>query len=170
MSLLRIINENANVLRITPEHLRQARGNNMHFIAEVPVQKFLELTTSSEESVQQIMQSCQTVDDYNRYASEGENIIMPFLVIDTERNKIVGHEGRHRAAAIVCSGAKTMPVSFRLKPNEEAQKKYGYFEAKFQMRFEDMPTSVTGEYNRGVLRKTDLNLIMDGRDKLKDPV
>lgn len=165
--ILQLINEAANVLKITDEMYRQARGNGMHFVVEFPVKEFLLMSTENEKSLETIQKQCRTIDDYNRWAEEGETILMPFLSVDADSGKITGHEGRHRATAIMCSGAKTMPVSIRLIPNEAMKEKYGVFEAKYAGLFEDLPDTIVGQFGRGSISKSNLNLLKDGNPNLK---
>ena len=42
-----------------------------------------------------------TVEQYNDYAKSGSIVVMPFLDIDLDKRKVVGHEGRHKAAALL---------------------------------------------------------------------
>lgn len=162
MNLIRQLNETAKVLTITPEMYEQAHGNVNHFIALVEVEDFLRVTTQNAEDIDHITKTCQTLDQYNRWAEEGKSILMPFLHINTETQQITGHEGRHRAAALLCAGVKYMPVSFKLYPSKKHEEKYGVFDAKYEMKFEDMPDTVKGQFGQGILSKKHLKLVKDG--------
>lgn len=158
------------LLNVNAEHRRQARGNGAHFIAEMDPKKFLELTTGDELSARAIMQDAQGIDDYNRYADEGSNILMPFLDVSDE--KVVGHEGRHRAASLINAGHDKMPVAFKIKPSADSEldqmvvQKYGDFGWKYGMTFEDMPNMIKGQYGRGTLLKSQLKVLVDGNDNI----
>ncbi|KKM81851.1 hypothetical protein LCGC14_1325710, partial [marine sediment metagenome] len=82
--------------------------------------------------------------------------------------KITGHEGRHRAAALICAGVKEMPVSIRIIPTDEHDKKYGHFKSTYDMKFEDLPEHIRGEYGRGIIDKKDLQLVVNGWENLND--
>ena len=166
-------------LKITPQHLRQARGNANHCVVGMDPAKFLELTTDSSVTLNDIKNTCKTVDDYNRWAEEGSNILMPFLWIeflDDPRGtyepggagRITGHEGRHRAAALMCAGGKEIPVSIRLKPIQRHHDKYGVWDSKYNMRFEDVPKYIFGQFGRGLALKSDLRVIHDGWAAIRD--
>ncbi len=152
-------------LLVTPEMMRQARGNKMHIIAKISPEDFIKLTTSDLYTVKDINKQCHGVDDYNRWADEGETIIMPALWI--REGSVVSHEGRHRAAALICAGAREMPISIRLFPDKEHQKKYGYWDAEYRMRSEDLPEAIHGQYDRGIVLKSDIKVVIDGWDNIK---
>lgn len=157
-------------LKITPQHLEQAKGNAMHCIVGMDPAKFLELTTDDNLTLHQIKNQCKTIDDYNKWAEEGSNILMPFLWIDATTGNVEGHEGRHRSAALICAGGREVPVSIKLLPGPAHKEKYGVFDAKYNMRFEDIPETIHGQFGRGVLHKSDLRLIRDGNRSLRDPL
>ena len=93
---------------------------------------------------------------------------MPFLHVDSESGKIYGHEGRHRAAALICAGSNEMPVSIKIRDSEKHKEKYGYFEAAYDMKFEDLPEYIHGEFGRGIINKSSLRVLVDGWEKLRD--
>lgn len=162
MDLHQRINQTAKGLTITPGMRRQARGNKMHLIVKMRPSDFLQLTTTNQESLEYIHKNCKNLDDYNRWADEGETVIMPLLDIDGETGQIKAHEGRHRSAALACAGVKEIPVSIRIRPTKKHDEKYGYFKSKYDMKFEDLPDYIHGEYGRGILDKNDLKVVVDG--------
>jgi len=162
MDLHQRINETAKGLTITPEMRRQARGNKMHLIVKMRPSDFLQLTTTNQESLEHIHKNCKKLEDYNRWANEGETVVMPLLDIDGKTGQIKSHEGRHRSAALACVGVKEIPVSIRIRPTEQHDEKYGYFKSKYDMKFEDLPDHIHGEYGRGILSKNDLTVVVDG--------
>lgn len=66
------------------------------------------MTTSSDAHLEEIATPAPDrkgkklgLDDYNRFAEEGEANVPPFLRVDMETGKVRSHEGRHRAGALV---------------------------------------------------------------------
>ena len=77
-----------------------------------PVQ-FLSLTVTNHnvyEWIEQELPHTKTVEDYNSYET-----LMPWLDVDVKTGKVVGHEGRHRAAACVKSKVNRLPVALCLR-------------------------------------------------------
>lgn len=150
-------------LIVSPEHLRQAKGNKFNFIVSMLASKFLELTTGNNTDYENIVNNAKTTDEYNTFASNQENIIMPFLDIDGD--KINGHEGRHRAGSLIRDNKKaTMHVSIRYRSvdqgeEDELQDKYGPFKVKYDVDIEDIPKVIRGQFGRGFLMKSDMEYI-----------
>jgi len=166
MDLHQQIKKTAQGLTITPEMRKQARGNKMHLIVKMRPSDFLMLTTTDDLSVGQIRQNCKTLDDYNRFADEGESILMPFLNINGDTGQVKSHEGRHRSAALTCAGLKEMPVSIRITPSDKHDEKYGYFKSSYDMKFEDLPDQIRGQYGRGIVDKKDIRVVVDGWENI----
>lgn len=149
-------------LDITDQQLKQARGNKHHFLVNIPAKKFIILTTPNDKALDRIMDRCQTVDDYNYYTQSGETLIMPNIVV--QGDMIVGHEGRHRAAALLCKDENaTITIAMRYKPNgrQEAEKlrdKYGS-RYEYTLQFEDVPDRIVGQFGRGVILKDNIEFI-----------
>ena len=167
MKLHKKINNNRG-LKVTPEMYRQARGNKVNVIVKMDPYEFIKVTTRKDgvPSLQNLKTQCKNLEDYNRWADEGETIIMPMLWID-EKDQIVGHEGRHRAASLICAGINELPVGIRLYPSEQHQEKYGYFEAVYQVKYEDLPDYIYGQFGNGVIRKEDMQLMIDGWENIR---
>lgn len=155
-------------LIVTPEHLRQARGNKFQVIVKMRPEDFLKLTSSDNHGPEYFQQHCKNVEDYNKWAEEGENIIMPALWI--KGDKVLSHEGRHRAASLICAGENEMAVALKLDPTEEHAEKYGYWEAPYQVKWEDYPRALYGQYGKGIVMKSDMKPIVDGWDNLRESV
>ena len=166
MDLHRQIKRIAEGLTITPEMRRQARGNKMHLIVKMRPSDFLKLTTTDQESLSYIQKNCKKLDDYNQWSEGGETIIMPLLDIDGKTGQVKSHEGRHRSAALICAGVKEIPVSIRIRPTEEHDKKYGPYKSTYDMKFEDLPDHIHGQYGRGIISKNDLQVVADGWENI----
>lgn len=159
----------AETLNITPTHKKQALGNGYHFIVEMDPNEFLTLTTSNADELERIKQSCLSTDEYNKFADTGENIHMPML--DIYGGKVRSHEGRHRAASLVCKDGARIKVAIKLIPSEEEQdkydEKYGVWDSKYGMKFEDLPFSVKSQYTNDRVNTTDWKVIVDGWKNLE---
>lgn len=136
-------------LRITPEHIRQAKGGKAQIIVEMDATTFLMMTTN--ENPESIRKTSQRLKNYNRYAKSGENILMPFLVIalsnDGASGRVVGHEGRHRAAALEREGTGIIPVALILKPGKDMLPDI-HFGAEYHLTSKDLPRYLIGQYNK----------------------
>ena len=96
--------------------IRNAHGAYGAFIVVMSPSDFLELTTTDTKEMTSIRarQFPKPADQYNQ-EHEGMGLKagrfdMPFLYVQFPSGKVVGHEGRHRAAMIEASGGKSFPV------------------------------------------------------------
>lgn len=96
-------------LDLTDTHRESAKSNKMHSLVRMHPKDFLKLTTSNDDHYNEIKGAARSLSDYNKYAREGSNVNAPHLGMD-HRGKVVSHEGRHRAAALVNAGHDTMHV------------------------------------------------------------
>lgn len=150
-------------LVVTDEHLRQARGNKFNFLVNMSARDFLLLTTSNDESLQNFIDDSRTVDEYNAFANSGANIIMPFL--DVEGSKVTGHEGRHRAGGLLKENEDAdMVVAIKYRPDSKKEKeqladKHGIWRVEYDVDFEDMPSSIRGQFGRGAIPRSNMSFI-----------
>jgi hypothetical protein len=145
-----------------------ARGNKIQMIVEMSPHKFLTLTADAQQR-DSIVQRAQSVDFYNDLMNKGEILVMPFLVIDLKNATIVGHEGRHRAAALIKMGSDVMTVGIKMIPSEKEVQKYRYTRqnSEYSLNSSDFPPVVKGQYaGTTTLKKTDFKVIRDGWDKV----
>ena len=152
-------------LIVNREMIRQASGNKFSFIATISPENFLKLTTSENLPFEFWKKECQSVEDYNRFARNGELIIMPALWI--EGDTVRAFEGRMRAAATICAGGKLMPVAVRLYPVEKDKEKYGPFDAVYDMKYEDMAPAIHSRTGNNVVLKSDFHVVVDGWRNLR---
>lgn len=75
---------------------------------------FLTLTTHDENEYWRIMEDTRGLDFYNSDEINSGMIVHPFLILDGE-GVILGHEGRHRAAAVIQNGEKKFDVALILR-------------------------------------------------------
>jgi hypothetical protein len=97
----------AKELKISPIQIENAVDAKSFGWVELHPKDFLALTTPDDEHLEMIKSNAKDVDFYNKAGS----IVHPFLWFDLKSGKVDGHEGRHRAAAVLNSGGKTMKVA-----------------------------------------------------------
>lgn len=160
-------------LRYTDRMFQQAKSMKASFIVKMPPEDFLKLT-STTEYIEQIKKDALSLYQYNRFAKMGDNpeyakfvnrnvtnkdekvfgsIIGPFLIIDISKDgfaRVIGHEGRHRAAALIAQGTKKIPVAIKLRvPYEYVPKRHpehrGMF-SEYALTSDDLPSFVTGQF------------------------
>jgi hypothetical protein len=93
------------------------------------------------------------VTKYNQLLREGKINYMPFLTVDEDTGKVVGHEGRHRAAAIIEAGGDRMPVAIRLRDKVGNLHYYDSDPVSFRKTFlglDNIPAVIKGEANQHV--------------------
>jgi len=94
-------------LTVTANHILVMRDNKaVGFLPMHPIEH-LALTTSDEEHLRELLAKEPdrkgakiSLKRYNKWAEKGESIIPPFLRVRMSDGTVVGHEGRHRAAAL----------------------------------------------------------------------
>lgn len=151
-------------LLITPEMLVNAKKEGHQVFVLIDCKDFLLCTTN--KTLPKIVKSAKTVSDYNEYAKTDPETITPYLRISLKDNKILGHEGRHRAVALLKEGNEKMPCTLKLVPSSKERKKYGNQEAPFLVNFDDLPESIQGQFDRGTLFKSNLVLVKNGWNNL----
>lgn len=164
--------------RITPRMKQSARGNKWQVLVEMPAADFLELTTKDDEHLNQILQAAKPNYMYNRWAKAGDDddyrkrinvgktkddedytwgsIIPPFLKIEIVKNfgKVVGHEGRHRAASILKKNKDgKIKVYLKINAPKEAidHPKADIFNYEYFTRYEHMPKLIKNQINDNVV-------------------
>jgi len=94
-------------LTVTANHILVMRDNKAVGFLPLHPLDHLRLTTSSDEHLNDLIKSTPDhkgkkikLARYNKWAEDGDSIIPPFLRVQMSDGKVVGHEGRHRAAAL----------------------------------------------------------------------
>lgn len=141
-------------LLVTPKMLRRAVDLKMHLIVMMNPTDFLYLTTQDDATMNQVARLARPLSDYNQFAEEQTCVVMPFLYID-KQGKVTGHEGRHRAAALIESGTHELSVSIRLDEDLDATSEY-------------LPYVLHGEFGRGVISTAQFKIVNDGWQDIKD--
>ena len=166
-------------LNYTNAMRKNAVGNKCQLIVEMPAVDFIRLTTSGKNEIDQIMKSAKTVDQYNRWSRMGDepeyeaqvnqgktytdrdyehgSIVHPFLNIriskDGKYGKVVGHEGRHRAAASIHAGQPNVQVAICLKPGENTLPDI-HFGVEYHLTSEHLPRLILGQYSDYINEET----------------
>ena len=151
-------------LIVTPTHISQMRGNKSCGYIQMRPSSFLKLTTSSAAEENRIIAEAKTVAFYNQKAKEGGNSIPPFLWVVVRTNDpsdpiglVVGHEGRHRAAACLKEGINKLSVflvarvnggnNYRISDNPDASGR-DYWNTLRPINKDDFPDQFVGQFVR----------------------
>lgn len=108
----------SNQLKVTPGMIDNAEDRKSIGILQMDAYQFLRLTIDSSTVttwMDEEIETTKSLDQYNAWGQDGTIRVMPFLNIDMRTGKVLGHEGRHRAASILNSGGKFIPVAIFLK-------------------------------------------------------
>jgi len=151
-------------LPISNVQKRNAIGNKCIGYITMHPMDFLELTTTNKEGVERIMNDSQPLEVYLKSIRNRSNLVMPFLGIEVakgklgkaKRGEVVGHEGRHRAAALLKSGKTRLPVAVRVR---EEGREWKYYAERYVpnegrekvfMNASIIPEVWTGQFNSSI--------------------
>ena len=95
----------------------------------------LKLSLPSVAHVANIRKDAQPLDFYNDPEIQKGMSVHPFLTFDIDTGKITGHEGRHRAAAVINAGGKVFQVALFPRPGHR------------EHVLENLPTTLTAEFS-----------------------
>jgi len=172
-------------LRQTDTMRRQAKGLKSQVIVEMSPEEFLLMTTSSQSQRRDIMNNAKSLQDYNRWAKAGDDddfnkrinqgktsddddyvwgsIHMPWLTIKLsdggKHGKVVGHEGRHRAAALINSGVDKIQVALQMRPSEDMLP--NVLGKIYYLNSEHIPDKIEGQYSETPYDTTNWKIIKD---------
>ena len=132
-------------LELTDLQRSNAKNGKMHALVRMHPKKFLELTTQDDEHTAEIKRSALPLHQYNKFSREKEILVAPFLRVD-HRGKVTGHEGRHRAAALLNAGHDDMHVYLQVRDNDSRT-------PEREIGFGHVPKKVVGQFGRGELDK-----------------
>jgi len=132
-------------LIVTREQLEDALGQWNTMIVKIPCMDLLKLTTSRDLTVDHIIETAPDGPEvFNLYALTGNDVEMPMLVIDLHEDRVVGHEGRHRAASVIREVGRRdarMYISIHLEPSPEERRKYEEILGRKRFNLDKMITS-----------------------------
>lgn len=164
------IKEITGQLRISPRMERNAIDLKAQLIVLMSPEDFLSLT-SSKEHVNQIHQGALPLYRYNQYTKIGDNekykdfisklrgeeqygsSVHPFLQIEFNNRLngvVTGHEGRHRAAALIAKNSKKMPVAILLRDGEDNEEFKNKMDVLYHMTSEHLPKYIQGQFDKNV--------------------
>jgi GNAT superfamily N-acetyltransferase len=155
-------------LRTSQHGLRMARTSKDQILATMDPNRFIELTTPDRAEADQIRKSARSLLAYNRYDKGIGGDRMPFLLVQLDRDgsaKIVGHEGRHRAAALAAKNGRDFPLTIALIPSGPFRPK-NYVtkddtkDPIYYLTADDLPEVIRGQYDpKSILRKSELRIL-----------
>lgn len=139
----------ASPLLITDTQLRYMRSLKACALIWLDPSDFLMLTVPSNDNDWTNViahKKVQELSIYNQAARTGELDTLPYLIVDMELRRVLGHEGRHRAGAVLRhNGNKqalhNFPVCVILKDARGIERYYveHYPEPKRFLGFDDIP-------------------------------
>lgn len=171
-------------LRTTPAMMDRAISSKGQVLVEMDPMEFLKLTLPAEY-IGSFLKDAKPLYVYNRYAKIGQNpelgkklaartgdpndrygnTLFPFLNIKISQDgsaKVTGHEGRHRAAALINQKVKQMPVLLILRLDYHPDWNIGYDNADYHLTWKRLPDVIYGQ--RGTSHrafKTDWKVLQD---------
>jgi hypothetical protein len=104
-------------LLVTQRMLEVAKDSKSIGVYTIEPDEFLKLTinTSLLDWLKNEEQNTLSLQEYNDLAQRGKIQVMPFLDVDMNSGKVLQHEGRHRAAALIKENAQAMDVAIVLR-------------------------------------------------------
>lgn len=131
----------------TDDQVLQAIDSHAGAFVDMAPVDFLRLTTTDEDHIRKVQSEAHDLAKYEKHMAEGKCEIHPFLRIDTQSGRVVGHDGRHRAAAILSADPDaTMRVALIPVPLSKTAS------------MADIPETVKGEYDPGFRLKIRSNV------------
>jgi len=163
---------NAQQLSYTGAMRQNAVGQKCQVVVQMPVLDFLRLTTTDDADIEAIFRKdAHPLDSYNHWNRMGDEpeyaaqvnqgldrsskeykwgrVVGPFLRIEIEPpvgtlGRVTGHEGRHRAAAVMNAGGKVIPVALCLRPFKGMfPKSWG---PEYELHADHIPMAVHGQF------------------------
>lgn len=125
-------------LHTSDQMKRMAEDNKAFGFVDIHPQDFLNLTTQDKSEMDRIMSDAKDLDFYNEKTQSGNIIQPPHLEFDHATGKIEGHEGRHRAAALLRAGKDKMTVA--MYPTRGGYKRRGW-------NHNEMPSQLVGQFS-----------------------
>ncbi len=136
--------------------IRQAKGIKcVGYLPKFHVLDFLRLTITDSNVFNWLEQEAghtKELTEYNQFAKEGKSIHMPWLDVDIITGRVVGHEGRHRAASVYMADGRYIPVSICLRDRgypvyyREVRRADAYGYEKTFLTHADVPKVLVGQF------------------------
>lgn len=136
------------------EQEERAVSNKMHALVHMHPRKFLELTTHDDQHASEIKGAAQSLHSYNEFTRNKRIQVAPFLHV-SHTGKVIGHEGRHRAAALLNAGHEVMPVYLHHHGDPSSDKPHRDY------KFGDFPEKIVGQRRGTASKSHDMRLVRD---------
>lgn len=122
----------------TDDQVLQAIDSHAGAFVDMAPVDFLRLTTLDEDHIRKVQSEAHDLAKYEKHMESGKCEVHPFLRIDVKSGQVVGHDGRHRAAAILSSDPDAaMRVALIPVPLSKTAS------------MADIPETIKGEYDPG---------------------
>jgi len=131
----------------TDDQVLQAIDSHAGAFVDMAPIDFLRLTTLDEDHIRKVQSEAHDLAKYEKHMESGKCEVHPFLRIDVKSGQVVGHDGRHRAAAI-------------LSADPDAQMRVALIPVPLSKTasMADIPETVKGEYDPGFRLKIRKNV------------
>lgn len=163
-------------LRVTPTMINRARDNKCQVIVEMPIDEFLRMTTTDEDTRRQIQNKAHSIIDYNRWAKMGHdrnyhkavndrlradwnpedgefqndygNDLMPFLTIQLNATGSDGRVVGHegRHRGSAAARAGAKTMMVALRIRPGEDMFPGIYSPDYFVTAEHVPARITGQY------------------------
>lgn len=131
----------------TDDQVLQAIDSHAGAFVDMAPIDFLRLTTLDEDHIRKVQSEAHDLAKYEKHMESGKCEVHPFLRIDVKSGQVVGHDGRHRAAAI-------------LSADPDAQMRVALIPVPLSKTasMADIPETIKGEYDPGFRLKIRKNV------------
>lgn len=131
----------------TDDQVLQAIDSHAGAFVDMAPVDFLRLTTLDEDHIRKVQSEAHDLAKYEKHMESGKCEVHPFLRIDVKSGQVVGHDGRHRAAAI-------------LSADPDAQMRVALIPVPLSKTasMADIPETIKGEYDPGFRLKIRKNV------------
>lgn len=137
------------------------RSRKASFVAVMSPRDFIRLTTRNDEAFDSIVKNTKVeLDQYKSGDNEyhkADSYFMPFLNVSMT-GKVLGHEGRHRAAMVMKAGGDKFPCTIHLYTPDEYVLVYSWHDwdtDEQHVRKEIFPSYEEAEKREEELKKDD---------------
>jgi len=146
-------------LPLSKQGVKQSFSRYPGLVAVMDPKDFIRLTTTSDKEFNEIFKNNSDYNFVDKF--DKDEYQMPFLEVILDSGKIIGHEGRHRAAIIAEHGGTHFPVMvyfYDTKYHLKGHPKYSDYDnhpwtnAAFEI--EDMPEVLIGQFNSNIVVPT----------------
>jgi hypothetical protein len=147
---------------LLPPNERQkewAVDGKVNWVVDIDPKIFLQLTLSTDPGWYPRMETIdpQPLSFYQSKEIQSDLSVHPFLKIDKNTGKVVGHEGRHRAAAVMKAGGKWYRIGIQFSETSRNHRPEG-MPTTWLAQYASYTVSVAGLINSGKMRIIDQHI------------